>query len=326
MLSGADYRVERKELPAELQKQWKKDRLQKAKKKNERELARLEAALDPLATKKGGKKSKKAMVAAARLDPSIKKPHKTVDMVSVEQQMRRLLAQEDGRAMALPVCDIGTRKNIHTLAALFGLKSKSKDGALGRYVTLFKKKRSGKNVDEREVKRLMEQFKYRALYGIPDDDTMRGKGKGKGRGRGKGKSKEKGETGHLKTREGDVVGHVRVLSLIEPDFTFVWVYKHILYPGCTKDRRNQHRVCDAGIDGLVRWRDHRVVRRIRCSTHSGHQEDQAWVGCWRKRKILIVVTCPAFACFEVRVVSASLYDCASVQVHSRRKLLRWRFL
>jgi hypothetical protein len=56
--------------------------------------------------------------------------------------------------------------------------------------------------------------------------------------------------------------------------------------GCPKDRRDEPRVYDAGIDGLVRWRDHRVLRRFRCSTHSGHQKDQAWVGCQ-----ILIVTC-----------------------------------
>ena len=216
-----DDSIERKDLPAELQEQWEKDRLKKAKQKRERDLARLEAATDPLITKKGGKKSKKAMIAAARLDPSIGVPHRIVDMVSVEQQIRRFLANKDKKDMALPACDKSTRKKIHSLAALFGLGSKSKGGALGRYTTLTKTKDSGKNVDERQVARTMKGFKYRASYVVSDDDWDgggKGKGKRKGNGKGKGKSmKERDQSGHLKTKEGDVVGHVRARSFIESD-------------------------------------------------------------------------------------------------------------
>ena len=227
LLSYTNNCVERKDLPTELQEQWEKDRLKKAKKKSERELARLEAALDPLVTPKGGKKSKKAMITAARLDPSIEIPRRIVDMTLVEQQIRRFLANKDKTDMALPACDRSTRKKIHNLAALFGLKSKSKDGALGRYTTLFKAKHSGKNVDEQKVARMMQGFKYRASYDVSDDDwddrgKGEGKGKGKGKAKGKGKGKDKGkskkekdQSGHLKTKEGDVVGHVRAWSLIE---------------------------------------------------------------------------------------------------------------
>ena len=216
VLPPTDGFVERKDLPAGLQEQWEKDRLKKAKQRRERELARLEAALDPLVTKKGGKKSKKAMIAAARLDPSIEIRHRIVDMVSVEQQIRRFLADNSKNDMALPACDKSTRKKIHNLAALFGLKSKSKNGSLGRYTTLMKTRHSGRNIDEQEVARMMKGFKYRASYDVSDDDfddvrkgKGKGKGKGKDKGKGKGKLKEKDQSAHLKTKEGDVVGHVR---------------------------------------------------------------------------------------------------------------------
>jgi hypothetical protein len=227
VFSHANDHVERKDVPAELQEQWEKDRLKKAKRRSERELARLEAALDPLVPKKGGKKSKKAMIAAAKLDLSIEIPHRIVDMVSVEQQIRRFLANKDRTEMALPPCDKGTRKKVHDLAALFELESKSKGGGLKRYTTLFKTGYSGKNIDEQKVARMMKGFKYRASYDVSDDDwDGRGKGKGKGKAKakgkakGKGKLKEKSEPGNLKTREGDVVGHVRAWSFIVSDSCF----------------------------------------------------------------------------------------------------------
>ena len=215
--SRIDDFVERKDLPAELREQWEKDRVKKAKQKNEREIARLEAVLNPLVTKKGGKKSKKAMIAVARLDPSIEIPHRIVDMVSIEQLIRRFLADRNKDNMALPACDKSTRKKIHNLATLFGLNSKSKGGGLGRYTTLIKTKRTGKNIDEQKVGRMMRGFKYRASYDVSDDDWGGGR-KGKGKGKGKGKfKKEKDQSGHLATREGEVVGHVRAWCFIESD-------------------------------------------------------------------------------------------------------------
>jgi hypothetical protein len=210
--SRTDNHAERKDVPAGLQDQWEKDRLKKAKRKTQRELARLEAALDPLVAKKGGKKSKKAMISAAKLDPSIEIAHRIIDMTSIEEQIRRFLANKDKKDMALPACDKSTRRKIHDLAPLFGLKSKSKNGTLGRYTTLLKTKGSGKDIDERQVARMMKGFKYRASYDVSDDDwdfAVKGKAKGKGKGKGKGKFKGEGDAGHLKTREGDVVGHVR---------------------------------------------------------------------------------------------------------------------
>lgn len=165
------------------------------------------------------------MIAAAKLDPSIEIPRQALDMDSVQQQIRQFLADKGRPDMALPACDKSTRKKVHELAALFGLTSKSKNGALGRYTTLFKTKHSGKGIDEREVAMMMEEFKYSTLYDVSDDGwNARGKGKGKGgkkgkdkgkdRGKEKGKSKEKDKFGHLRTKEGDVVGHVRAWPFI----------------------------------------------------------------------------------------------------------------
>ena len=154
------------------------------------------------------------MITAARLDPSIETRHTIVDMVSVEQQIRRFLADKGKQDMALPACDKSTRKKIHNLAALFGLESKSKGGGLRRYTTLRKAGHTGGNIDERQVTRMMEGFKYRASYDVSDDDwddsrKGKGKGKAKAKGKSKGKLKEKDQPAHLKTKEGEVVGHVR---------------------------------------------------------------------------------------------------------------------
>jgi len=148
-----------------------------------------------------------------------------VDMDSVHQQIREFLADKDKKEMALPACDKGMRMKIHHLAALFGLISKSKGSALRRHTRLFKTNLSGKNIDEREVAVMLEEFKYSPLFDRSDDerggrgkDKKKDKGKEKGKDKGKGKEKgggkakgklmkEKGQSGHLRTKEGEVVGH-----------------------------------------------------------------------------------------------------------------------
>jgi hypothetical protein len=145
---------------------------------DDREVARVEASLGPLVTNKGG----------------------DLDMVSVEQHMRRLFADQGKNDMVLPICNKSMRKKLQALGALFGLNCTNKCSKLERYTTLTKvKKHSGKVIDEQQVAKMMEKFKR----------DNGGGGKGKGKGKSNGKSKEKGQSGHLKTKEGDVVGRVR---------------------------------------------------------------------------------------------------------------------
>ena len=143
-------------IPAHLQDQWDRDRAKKAEYKKARAQARLESAADPLSYKKGGKKGRKAMLAAARFDPSISIPGRVVDMVTVEQQIRRFLADIGGNStMALPPMAKESRKQVHELAVAFNLKSASKGKGDGRYTTLTKTTRSGIRIDERKVRRIL---------------------------------------------------------------------------------------------------------------------------------------------------------------------------
>ena len=164
----------------------------------DRELARVKAAPDPLVAKQG----------------------RILDMVSVEQQIRRLLADKGKRDMALPACDKSTGEKISTLGALFGLQCTTKDSELGRFTTLTKTKDSGKKIDKKKVVRTMRGFGYlgyQASNGV-SDAGWDGRGNGKGNSEAKSKekdqsghlrSKEKDQSGHLKTKEGDLVGRVR---------------------------------------------------------------------------------------------------------------------
>lgn len=145
-----------RDLPPELHAQWEKDRLTKAEYKRARELERLARASDPLGRKKGGKKGRKAMLAAAFSD--IVLPNRVIDMTTLIQQIRRFIADVGGpSSMALPPTNKETRKNIHEVALAFGLKSQSKGKGIARYTTLFKTTMSGIWVDEGKILRILRR-------------------------------------------------------------------------------------------------------------------------------------------------------------------------
>jgi hypothetical protein len=142
-------------IPVELQDQWARDRSKKAENKRARAKARLEAAADPMSPKKGGKKGHKAILAAAKLDPSSSIPERVIDMVTLEQQIRRFIADISGKAtMALPPMNKESRKQVHELATAFHLKSQSKGKGNERYTTLTKTTRSGIAINEQKVRRV----------------------------------------------------------------------------------------------------------------------------------------------------------------------------
>ncbi|GLB44985.1 putative R3H domain containing protein [Lyophyllum shimeji] len=149
-----------KDIPPELREQWQKDREKKAEHKRLRQLARLEAAADPMARHKGGKKGRKAMLRAAKLDATITVlPNRVIDMTTLVQQIRRFLADIGGpQTMSLPPTDKATRKSVHEMAQAFNLKSVSKGKGDARYTTLAKTTRSGLSVDEKKVARIMRRF------------------------------------------------------------------------------------------------------------------------------------------------------------------------
>ncbi|KAF8196566.1 hypothetical protein BJ912DRAFT_113938 [Pholiota molesta] len=182
-----------KDLPPDLQAQWEKDRKKKADYKKAREQARLEAAADPMSQKKGGKKGRKAMLAAAKLDPTITViPNRIIDMTTLVQQIRRFIADVGGpSSMSLPPTNKETRKNIHEMAVAFNLKSVSKGKGDARYTTLEKTTRSGINVNEAKVAKIVRRS---GGMGARGDSFIYG---GKGRGP---------PTSMPRHREGDEVG------------------------------------------------------------------------------------------------------------------------
>ncbi|KAJ3890186.1 hypothetical protein GG344DRAFT_50130, partial [Lentinula edodes] len=188
-----------KDIPPDLVDRWNKDRAKKAIRKKERELARLAAAADPLTKKQGGKKGRKAMLAAAKLDPTIVVlPNRVIDMSTLVQQIRRFIDNIGGpSSMSLPPANKQTRKDIHELAAAFNLKSLSKGDGDARYTTLTKTTMSGIRVNQKVVAKIV-----RRRGGLADNAEFVG-----GADISK-KHAERGKAGKSmpKHREGDEVG------------------------------------------------------------------------------------------------------------------------
>ncbi|KNZ82050.1 Protein SQS1 [Termitomyces sp. J132] len=148
-----------KDLPLELQDPWRKDREKKAENKRLRQLKRLELAADPMSYKKGGKKGQKAMLSAAKLDPTITVlPNRVIDITTLVQQIRRFISNIGGpSSMSLPPASKETRKRVHEMALAFNLKSISKGKGDARYTTLLKTTRTGLFVDEGKVAKIVRR-------------------------------------------------------------------------------------------------------------------------------------------------------------------------
>jgi hypothetical protein len=199
------------DLPDDLKILWEKDRLKKAAFKEARYQARLEAAADPLSKKKGGKKGRKAMLTVASIDPTITVlPNRIIDMVTLVQQIRRFIDDEERRTMSLPPTNKATRKNVHDLALAFNVKSISKGNGDARYTTLTKTwKTDVLDVDEGKVAKIARRKNY-----LREESFVRGK---KTRGGGdsfvQDKNGKKSRTGGQslvpRHREGEEVGKVK---------------------------------------------------------------------------------------------------------------------
>ena len=141
----------------ELEEQWRKDRAKKAERKRQRRLERLAKAADPFTPKSGGKKGRKAMLAAARLHQSIVQ-NRIVNMPALVTQIRVFVVNPgENEAMVLPPMSSPNRKMVHELAFAFGLKSKSRGSGEGRYSSLTRTKKTGLAVDERLIARILRR-------------------------------------------------------------------------------------------------------------------------------------------------------------------------
>ncbi|ETW75118.1 hypothetical protein HETIRDRAFT_330580 [Heterobasidion irregulare TC 32-1] len=99
-------------------------------------------------------------------------------MISLEQQIRRFLADIGGRTtMALPPMQKDARKRVHNLAMAFNLKSQSKGKNDMRYTTLIKTTKSGFVVDEKKVRWIVSRERVNITRGPvrPKDGEVIGK-------------------------------------------------------------------------------------------------------------------------------------------------------
>ena len=154
-----------KDIPPALQNQWEKDQQKKAARKEQRQLERLFAELNPHMTsirqvkiKKGKGKNKIRDASLAHLLPgSAREAADLFDVSSdeeddhpgrmggmrvlllpktladIESEIRLFLEQEDRTTMSLPPMDKEGRMKVHMLAECFGLKSKSRGSGKSRF-------------------------------------------------------------------------------------------------------------------------------------------------------------------------------------------------
>ncbi|KAF4597846.1 hypothetical protein EYR38_006237 [Pleurotus pulmonarius] len=175
-----------KDLPPELAALWEKDRQRKAENKRLRRQAQLELAADPFSSKKGGKKGRKAVLAAARLDPtSVSMPDRIIDMQTLEGKIRQFIANIGGpNTMSLPPMRKDLRKMVHEMALAFNLKSKSDGKGDARYTTLTKTTRTGVAINEFKINKIVRRSGGRGFTAPPRN----------------------GNTNQMKMKDGDEVG------------------------------------------------------------------------------------------------------------------------
>ncbi|WWC99711.1 hypothetical protein V866_006616 [Kwoniella sp. B9012] len=229
-LTPAKKSKKNKFVPPELQAQWEKDRLVKAEKKQQRELERLIAEIEPTlagysrkgkAKAKGKGKAHQAAVAhlipasasqvADLFDissdeegdfplPLFRKGGRiptSMPLEMVDERIQIFLDDRGKTTLQLPPMGKDDRKKVHMLADCYNLGSKSRGSGKTRFTVLTKNKRSGTLVDEIKVERLLSASQkvggsfYKALY------TRGGKAKVKGQSSGP----------SVRHKEGDMVGH-----------------------------------------------------------------------------------------------------------------------
>jgi hypothetical protein len=149
----------------------------------------LEQAADPLSVKKGGKKSRKLIRAAANIDPSDSIPSRIFNMSTLIEQIRIFATNiEGGPSMALPPMAKYQRKQVHEISLAFNIKSQSKGKGSNRYTTLWRTSVTGLDIDEKRITR-----------SVANQDKFFG-------------PKGKGASRNPAPRDGDEVGKVCTIS------------------------------------------------------------------------------------------------------------------
>ena len=176
------------------------------------------------------------MLTVASIDPTIiVLPNRIIDMVTLVQQIRRFIDDEERETMSLPPTNKATRKNIHDLASAFNVKSLSKGKGNARYTTLTKTGKTGMlDVDENRVAKIARRKNF-----LRDDDSfVRGKTRGdsfirdkKGK-----KSRTGGQALVPRHREGEEVGKVKnfCVESNDSDLSFLIFFIFSSHSGCTE--------------------------------------------------------------------------------------------
>jgi hypothetical protein len=197
-------------IPDELRNVWKHDRAKKKEYKKARAEKRRLAALDPFPKPKRLKNEPKGGVDVPHAKPAIafissdiddeasdassipSTPARAVNILTLEPQIRRFIADIGRQTMVLPPMEKESRRRVHLLAQAFNLNSKSVGKGDKRHTTLNRTTRTGINIQEGRIAALVRGKFGSATFGTAFD--QRG-GEGSGR------------TPFVRTREGDVVGH-----------------------------------------------------------------------------------------------------------------------
>jgi R3H domain len=231
-------------IPEELYDQWERDRAKKAERKRLRDLERMAAALDPFMTRKGGKKARKARLAAALAAP--------VTLETVVGYMRRFVADIGGaRTLPLPPMGREMRKSVHELAEAFKLKSKSQGKGVGRFTSLIKTTFSGITVNEEKVTRILGRSSSPPFHA-----THRGE-RGKGR------------AGRARPHDGEVVGEVRCFQCFLNDFGLIYICQ-----GGSQAQRVEHRLQDVICYGMGRGPPNWGCWRVRSAVSGRYKDDK----------------------------------------------------
>ncbi|KAJ1304472.1 hypothetical protein OPQ81_005619 [Rhizoctonia solani] len=175
----------KKHIPPELQSQWELDRQKKAENKRLRALQRQVAALENSPKRGAGSKASFLFNSGPPLT-----------LAAVESRLRSFVNNISQKSMALPAMDKESRRRVHLLAECFTVKTASKGNGAGRYVTFQRTTRTGINIDEKKIRRLVNADNEaegggiaafnKAYYRRTDDGPAKSS---------------------IKTRDGEIIGH-----------------------------------------------------------------------------------------------------------------------
>ena len=144
-----DLDLSDEELEATLVHQWKQDRMSKRNKKRERQALHQAGII--------GKRAKRAKAAHQVTDAG-----RSSNLEQYHVQIRRFCSHEDYfgiEQLPLPTMDKATRRAVHLVSQLYGLKSSSQGSGKRRYITLYKTGRSTRMPEQELIDRVLYQAK-----------------------------------------------------------------------------------------------------------------------------------------------------------------------